>query len=50
MLRSGAFSEGEMLRRVDFIYTASGDQRFINEFIRFSRKRMGRSLLRPAGK
>ena len=50
VLRSGAFTEGELLRRVDFIYTASGDQRFINEFIRFSRKRMGRSLLRPAGK
>ena len=50
VLRSGAFTEGEFLRRVDFIYTASGDQRFINEFIRFSRKRMGRSLLRPAGK
>ena len=50
VLRSGAFSEGEILRRVDFIYTADGDQRFIHEFIRFSRKRMGRSLLRPAGK
>ena len=50
VLRSGSFTEGELLRRVDFIYTASGDQRFINEFIRFSRKRMGRSLLRPAGK
>ena len=50
VLRSGAFTEGEFLRRVDFIYTASGDQRFINEFIRFSRKHMGRSLLRPAGK
>ena len=48
VLRSGAFNEGEILRRVDFIYTASGDQRFINEFIRFGRKRMGRSLLRPA--
>lgn len=50
VLRSGAFTEGELLRRVDFIYTASGDQRFINEFIRFGRKHMGRSLLRPAGK
>ena len=47
VLRAGAFSEGEILRRVDFIYTASGDQRFINGFISFSRKHMGRSLLRP---
>ena len=50
VLRSGAFAEGEILRRVDFIYTPSGDQRFINEFIGFSRKHMGRSLLRPASK
>ena len=48
VLRAGSFTEGEILRRVDFIYTASGDQRFINEFIRFSRKHMGRSLLRPS--
>ena len=50
VLRSGAFTEGEMLRRVDFIYTADGDQKFINEFIRFSRKRMGRSLIRVPGR
>ena len=50
VLRSGAFTEGELLRRVDFIYTASGDQRFIHEFIRFGRKHMGRSLLRPPAK
>ena len=49
VLRSGAFSEGEILRRVDFIYTADGDQKFINEFIRFSRKHMGRSLIRVPG-
>ena len=49
-LHSGTFSEGEILRPVDFIYTAGGDQRFIHEFIRFSRKHMGRSLLRPSGK
>ena len=46
VLQAGAFTEGEILRRVDFIYTTAGDQRFIHEFIRFSRKRMGRSLLR----
>ena len=46
VLQAGVFSEGEILRRVDFIYTADGDQRFIHEFIRFSRKRMGRSLIR----
>jgi DNA-binding transcriptional LysR family regulator len=46
VLRSGAFSEGEILRRVDFIYTADGDQRFIHEFINFSRKHIGRSLIR----
>ena len=45
-LQSGAFTEGEILRRVDFIYTADGDQRFIHEFIRFGRKHMGRSLIR----
>ena len=50
VLRSGAFAEGEMLRRVDFIYTADGDQRFIHEFIRFARKRMGRSLIPAPGK
>ena len=50
VLRSGAFSEGEILRRVDFIYTADGDQKFINEFIRFSRKHMGRSLIRVPGR
>ena len=50
VLRSGAFTEGEILRRVDFIYTADGDQKFINEFIRFSRKRMGRSLIRVPGR
>ena len=49
VLRSGAFSEGEILRRADFIYTADGDQKFINEFIRFSRKHMGRSLIRVPG-
>ena len=46
VLQSGGFSEGEIRRRADFIWTASGDQRFINEFIWFSRKHMGRSLLR----
>ena len=50
VLQSGEFTEGGILRRVDFIYTASGDQRFINEFIRFGRKHMGRSLLRPQEK
>ena len=49
VLRAGEFTEGELLRRVDFLYTASGDQRFINEFIRFARKHIGRSLLRPDG-
>ena len=50
VLHSGAFSEGEIRRRVDFIWTASGDQRFVNEFVRFCRKRMGRSLLQvPSG-
>ena len=50
VLQAGAFTEGEILRRVDFIYTADGDQKFINEFIRFSRKRMGRSLIRVPGR
>ena len=50
VLRSGAFSEGEILRRVDFIYTADGDQRFIHEFINFSRKHIGRSLIRVSGR
>ena len=50
VLRTGAFSEGEILRRVDFIYTADGDQRFIHEFIRFSRKHMGRSLIPVPGR
>ena len=50
VLRSGTFAEGEMLRRVDFIYTADGDQRFIHEFIRFARKHMGRSLIPAPGK
>ncbi len=49
VLQSGAFSEGEILRRVDFIYTADGDQRFIHEFINFSRKHIGRSLIRVPG-
>ena len=49
-LRSGAFVEGEILRRVDFIYTADGDQKFVNEFIRFCRKHMGRSLIRVPGR
>lgn len=49
VLQAGAFGEGEILRRVDFIYTADGDQRFIHDFIRFSRKRMGRSLIRAHG-
>ena len=46
VIQSGTFMEGELLRRVDFIYTASGDQRFVHEFIQFSRNRMGRSLMR----
>ena len=46
VLRTGTFSEGDLLRRVDFIYTADGDQRFIHEFIHFSRKHIGRSLIR----
>ena len=50
VLQSGAFAEGGMLRHVDFIYAADGDQRFINEFIRFSRKHMGRSLIRVPGR
>ena len=49
VLRAGAFSEGEILRRVDFIYTSDGDQRFIHEFIGFSRKHIGRSLIRVHG-
>ena len=49
VLQAGTFGEGEILRRVDFIYTADGDQRFIHDFIRFSRKRMGRSLIRAHG-
>jgi len=49
VLQSGRFSEGEILRRVDFIYTADGDQRFIHDFMRFSRKHMGRSLIRVPG-
>ena len=48
-LQSGAFTEGDILRRVDFIYTADGDQRFIHEFIQFSRKHIGRSLIRVPG-
>jgi DNA-binding transcriptional LysR family regulator len=50
VLQAGAFREGEILRHVDFIYTADGNQRFIHEFIRFSRKHMGRSLIRVHGK
>ena len=49
VLQSGAFGEGEILRRVDFIYTTDGDQRFIHEFISFSRKHIGRSLIRVRG-
>ena len=37
--------EGELFRRVDFICTASGDQRFIHDFIAFSRRHKGRSLM-----
>jgi len=50
VLQTGTFSEGEILRRVDFIYTADGDQRFIHEFIRFGRMHMGRSLIRVPGR
>ena len=50
VLRTGAFAEGDLLRRVDFIYTADGDQRFVHDFIGFSRKHMGRSLIRPSGR
>ena len=50
VLQTGTFSEGEILRRVDFIYTADGDQRFIHEFIRFGRRHMGRSLIRVPGR
>ena len=46
VLRAGTFSEGEILRRVDFIYTPDGDQRFIHEFINYGRKHIGRSLIR----
>ena len=49
VLQAGAFHEGEILRHVDFVYTADGDQRFIHEFINFSRKHIGRSLIRAAG-
>ena len=50
VLRTGAFAEGDLLRRVDFIYTADGDQRFVHDFIGFSRKHMGRSLIRASGR
>ena len=50
VLQSGAFTEGEILRRVDFIYTPDGDQRFVHEFIRFSRNHMGRSLIPAPGR
>ena len=45
VLQAGRFTEGELTRSVDFIYTATGDQRFINDFIAFSRKHRGRSLM-----
>ena len=44
VLRRGEFTEGEVTRPVDFVYLASGDQRFIAGFIRFCRLRKGRSL------
>ena len=47
VLRQGNFTEGEMIRPVDFVYLASGNQHFIAEFIRFCRRRKGRSLTRP---
>ena len=48
VLRQGCFTEGEMTRPIDFIYHASGDQRFIGEFVRFCRRRKGLSLSRGA--
>ena len=44
VLQAGRFAEGELCNRVDFIYTAFGDQRFIHDFISFARKHIGRSL------
>ena len=48
VLQTGRFTEGEIVRSVDFIYTAFGDQRFIHDFIAFSRKHRGRSLTADA--
>ena len=44
ILRTCAFSEGEICRTVDFIYLPVGRQRFIQDFIRFCRKHKGLSL------
>ena len=46
VLAAGRFLEGEMTRPIDFLFSASGDQRFIGEFIRFCRRRKGISLRR----
>ena len=45
VLQAGSFIEGELLREIDFMYLPSGNQKFIGEFIRFSRARRGLSLL-----
>ena len=45
VLQTGRFAEGDIFRRVDFICTASGDQRFIHDFIAFARRHKGRSLM-----
>ncbi|MBQ7694725.1 MAG: LysR family transcriptional regulator [Lentisphaeria bacterium] len=46
VLQAGSFTEGEILREAAFIYLPGGNQKFIGEFIRFSRARRGRSLLK----
>ena len=37
ILRQGAFTEGEIVRQVDFLYLPEGDQHFIRRFIDFCR-------------
>ena len=44
ILRQGSFAEGEIVRNMDFIYLPDGDQRFIQDFIRFCSSHKGFSL------
>ena len=44
ILKQGSFAEGEIVRNMDFIYLPDGDQRFIQDFIRFCSSHKGFSL------